>query len=75
MENSHRRLEPIPFDQVKVLDGLWKVRIDTVRSVTTRACVAKCEETGRVDNFPKVSGRTKGEFRGIFFMMQTCIRR
>lgn len=67
MKNSHHRLEPIPFDRVKVLDGLWKARIDTVRNVTTRACVAKCEETGRVDNFHKASGRTKGEFCGIFF--------
>lgn len=67
MENKHRRLEPIPFDRVKVLGGLWKERIDTVRNVTTRACVAKCEETGRVDNFRKASGRMKGEFEGIFF--------
>ena len=67
MEDKHRRLEPIPFDRVKVLGGLWKERIDTVRNVTTRACAAKCEETGRVDNFRKASGRMKGEFRGIFF--------
>ena len=67
MEDKHRRLEPIPFDRVKVLGGLWKERIDTVRNVTTRACVAKCEETGRVDNFRKASGRMKGEFEGIFF--------
>ena len=67
MEDKHRRLEPSPFDRVKVLGGLWKERIDTVRNVTTRACAAKCEETGRVDNFRKASGRMKGEFRGIFF--------
>ena len=67
MENEHRRLEPIPFHRVKVLGGLWKERIDTVRRVTTRACAAKCEETGRVDNFRKASGRMAGEFRGIFF--------
>ena len=41
MEDKHRRLEPIPFDRVKVLGGLWKERIDTVRNVTTRACAAK----------------------------------
>ena len=38
-----------------------------MRRVTTRACAAKCEETGRVDNFRKASGRMAGEFRGIFF--------
>lgn len=67
MENNHRALEPIALNRVKVLGGMWKDRIDTVRRVTTRACAAKCEETGRVDNFRKASGRMKGEFKGIFF--------
>ena len=66
MENIYR-LEPIPFNHVKILGGMWKDRIDTVRRITTRACAAKCEETGRVDNFRKASGRMKGEFKGIFF--------
>ena len=67
MENNHRALEPIALNRVKVLGGMWKDRIDTVRRVTTRARAAKCEETGRVDNFRKASGRMKGEFKGIFF--------
>lgn len=66
MENTYR-LQPVPFNQVKILGGMWKERIDTVRKVTTRACAKKCEETGRVDNFRKASGRMKGEFKGIFF--------
>lgn len=61
------RLQPIPFHQVKILGGMWKDRIETVRRVTTRACAKKCEETGRVDNFRKASGRMQGEFKGIFF--------
>lgn len=65
--NKYRILEPIPFNQVKILGGMWKNRIDTVRKVTTRACAKKCEETGRVDNFRKASGRMQGEFKGIFF--------
>lgn len=67
MESKYCVLEPIPFNQVKILGGMWKDRIDTVRKVTTRACVSKCEETGRVDNFRKASGRMKGEFKGVFF--------
>ena len=66
MESKYR-LQPVPFNQVKILGGMWKERIDTVRRVTTRACARKCEETGRVDNFRKASGRMKGEFKGIFF--------
>ena len=66
MENR-RRLEPIAFNQVKILGGMWKDRIDTVRRITTRACARKCEETGRVDNFRKASGRMRGAFKGIFF--------
>jgi len=67
MENKHRILEPIAFNQVKILGGMWKDRIDTVRKVTTRHCASKCEDTGRVDNFRKASGRMKGEFKGVFF--------
>ena len=62
MENR-RRLEPIAFNQVKILGGMWKDRIDTVRRITTRACARKCEETGRVDNFRKASGRMRGAFK------------
>lgn len=46
MEDKHRRLEPIPFDRVKVLGGLWKERIDTVRNVTTRACWRNARRPG-----------------------------
>ncbi len=67
MERTHCVLEPVPFNQVKILSGMWKNRIDTVRKVTTRACVAKCEATGRVDNFRKASGRMKGDFKGNVF--------
>ena len=36
MESKYR-LQPVPFNQVKILGGMWKERIDTVRRVTTRA--------------------------------------
>ena len=65
MENRLCQMEPV--QGVKICGGMWKDRIDTVRRITTRACAAQCEETGRVDNFRKASGRMKGAFKGIFF--------
>ncbi|MBO4884052.1 MAG: glycoside hydrolase family 127 protein [Clostridia bacterium] len=65
MSSRPVRFEPV--QRVKICGGMWKSRVDAVRKVTARACAAKCEETGRVDNFRKASGRMKGAFRGIFF--------
>lgn len=63
----HQRLEPVPFHHVKITNGLWKNRIDAIRTITTRHCAKKCKETGRVDNFRKASGRMEGTFKGKFF--------
>ena len=60
-------IAPLPFTAVKVSDGFWLPRIETNRKVTVRYDFAKCEETGRIDNFAKAGGLMKGPFRGIFF--------
>ena len=41
--------------------------METNRRVTIPYVFAKCEETGRIDNFSKAGRLMPGEFRGIFF--------
>ena len=66
-DRPHRRLEPVPFTQVKIQDRFWTPRIETNRTVTVRHDFAKCEETGRISNFSKAAGTMEGKFEGIYF--------
>lgn len=60
-------LRPVPLTSVQLQDTFWKPRIDCNRNVTIPAQLKQCEETGRVDNFRRASGKKQGEFQGIFF--------
>jgi len=66
-ERPHRRLEPVPFTQVKLTDGFWAPRIETNRTETVPHDFAKCEQTGRLSNFAKAAGTMEGKFEGIYF--------
>jgi DUF1680 family protein len=61
------RLTPVPFNDVHVEDAFWQPRIETNRTVTLPHNIKMCEETGRVSNFTKASGRMQGKFEGIYF--------
>lgn len=60
-------IRPVPFTAVRVTDGFWAPRLETNRQVTIPYDFAKCEETGRIDNFAKAGGLMPGKFRGIFY--------
>ena len=66
-DRPHRRLEPVPFTQVKLDDAFWAPRIETNRTVTVPHDFRKCEETGRISNFAKAAGKMEGKFEGIYF--------
>jgi len=55
---------PVPFTEVKIDDGFWAPRLATSRTVTIPACLKRCEETGRIDNFAVAGGLVKGFYRG-----------
>jgi len=63
----HRRLEPVPFTQVKLTDAFWAPRLETNRTETVPHDFEKCEQTGRLSNFAKAAGRMEGDFEGIYF--------
>ncbi|MHC4401779.1 MAG: glycoside hydrolase family 127 protein, partial [Planctomycetota bacterium] len=64
---KHRKLEPVPFTDVKVDDAFWAPRLATNREVSIPHNFKWCEETGRFSNFAKAGGLMEGEFEGIYF--------
>jgi len=66
-EKPHRRLDPVPFTQVKLGDLFWAPRIETNRATVIPHNFRKCEQTGRISNFAKAGGLKEGQFEGIYF--------
>jgi len=59
--------QPVPFTDVRVVDGFWGPRFETNREVTVWYDFKKCEETGRIANFARAGGLEDGKFQGIPF--------
>jgi DUF1680 family protein len=64
---QEKPLEAVPFQRVRLADGFFSPRIETNRKVTIEACLAKCEETGRIRNFAVAGGLEKGKHEGLLF--------
>jgi len=60
-------IEPVPFTDVKKVEGFWAPRLETNRKVTVPYAFTKCEDTGRISNFAKAGGLMTGNFEGIYF--------
>jgi uncharacterized protein len=65
--SEHARLRPVPLPDVRISDGFWEPRRRINREKTLPSQYVHLEETGRLDNFRKASGKTEGEFEGIYF--------
>ena len=65
--SPHAALRPVPLNAVTLHDAFWEPRCKINREVTLAAQWKQCEETGRIDNFRRASGKIQGEFQGIFF--------
>ncbi|RLE67939.1 MAG: glycoside hydrolase family 127 protein, partial [Thermoprotei archaeon] len=61
------RLKPVPIESVKLEDSFWAPRLEVLRRTTLRSQYELMEETGRIDNFRRASGKIKGPFRGFYF--------
>ena len=64
-EKVDYKITGVPFNEVKINDNFWLPKIETIRTVTIPASFAKCEETGRVENFIKAA-KKEGEFGTTF---------
>jgi uncharacterized protein len=65
--SPHVRLRPLPLDAVKLADDFWEPRRRINRDVTLPSQYRHLEDTGRLDNFRRASGKTGGEYQGIYF--------
>jgi uncharacterized protein len=65
--SPHVRLRPLPLTDVKLSDGFWEPRRRVNREETLPSQYRHLEETGRLDNFRKASGKMEGRFEGIYF--------
>lgn len=59
-------VNPVDFTRIRVEPGFWHSRIKTASEVTIPYAFAKCEETGRIDNFVYAAGVREGKFRGRY---------
>ncbi|MBI3829368.1 MAG: glycoside hydrolase family 127 protein [Planctomycetes bacterium] len=66
-KSPHAQLKPAPLGAVRFCDRFWEPRRKINREVTLPSQYRQCEETGRIDNFRRASGRKQCDFQGIFF--------
>ncbi len=64
--SPHVALRPVPVDAVRLDDAFWSPRLALNRSVTLPAQLRHLEETGRIANFRRASGKIAGAFQGQF---------
>jgi DUF1680 family protein len=65
--SSHVRLRTLPLDAVDLADDFWEPRRRINREVTLPSQYKHLEDKGRLDNFRRASGKTGGEYQGIYF--------
>jgi uncharacterized protein len=65
--SPYARLRPVPVGAVRLDDPFWAPRMRVNRDVTLPRQHRQCEETGRIDNFRRASGKKQIDFQGIYF--------
>ncbi len=60
-------LQAVSWKNVQIEGGFWGTRLEVNREVTLEHQYEQIEETGRIDNFRRASGKKKSEFEGLFF--------
>ncbi|MGK7394742.1 MAG: glycoside hydrolase family 127 protein [Candidatus Cyclobacteriaceae bacterium M3_2C_046] len=58
------QIKPVPFIRVHINNGFWYPRLEANRKITLPTDFDKCETTGRIDNFARAAGRSKGPHQG-----------
>jgi uncharacterized protein len=60
-------LRPVSLTDVRLSDGFWEPRRRINREKTLPSQFEHIEETGRLDNFRRASGKIDAPFRGLYF--------
>lgn len=65
--SKYSKLKSVPLDSVKLTDNFWSRRIKIMEDVTLPLQYEIMEETHRIDNFRRASGKLSGDYVGFFF--------
>ena len=65
--SPYAKLRPVPIENVHLEDSFWAPRISMIREKTIPSQHEIIEETGRLFNFRRASGKERGGFRGLYF--------
>jgi DUF1680 family protein len=65
--SPHAHLRTLPLEAVSLTDDFWEPRRRINREVTLPSQYRHLEETGRLGNFRRASGKIGGEYQGIYF--------
>jgi hypothetical protein len=65
--SPYARLRPVPIERVLLEDRFWVPRQQMLRETTLPSQFKLLEETNRIDNFRRASGKMKDEFKGLVF--------
>jgi len=65
--SPHARQRPVPITAVTLTDEFWSPRLRINRQVTLPAQYRLLQETGRLDNLRRASGKKQTNFTGYFF--------
>lgn len=65
--SPYARLRPVAVSKVRLKDGFWAPRLQTLREVTLPSQYELMEQTGRIDNFRRAAGKIHKDFEGIYF--------
>ncbi len=65
--SPYSKLHPVSISSVKFTYGLLAERVKTIREVTIPTQYELLEQTQRINNFRRASGKIKGDYFGFFF--------
>ena len=65
--SPYAKLRPVPVGATRLEDGFWAPRLRLLRKATLPSQHRLLEETGRMFNFRRASGKAEGEFSGFYF--------
>jgi DUF1680 family protein len=65
--SRYTKLRPLSLTDVRLSDGFWETRRRLNRETTLPSQFEYLEETGRLDNFRRASGKIQAPFRGLYF--------
>jgi len=66
-KSPYARLYPVSIKDVHLEDDFWAPKLKIIREITIPSQYKLLEDTGRIFNFRRASGKEKGRYQGLFF--------